>query len=298
MDLFTRTDLRALLAEQQGPCVSLFMPAKPGGLDENRIRFKNLLGAADKRLVAYGLRSPDARDFLAPLHSLLEDDFFLLGQCGGLAVFQARDFQRVYRLPWVFPEELDVGGLFLLAPLLPLLFGDGRFYVLALSQHSVRLFRGTRFTVTPIEVKGVPHNLAEILALDNPEFFTVHSYPASARGGVHGFIGHEVGTDDRKNDILHYFQRIDRALHAVLREERAPLVLAAVGYLHPIYREASISRRACGGPSPSTTRPSRRDGPPRTSTRSSRRRIADNSRSSSPRRASTRGASSTPAGTR
>jgi hypothetical protein len=240
MDLFTRADLRALLAEHERPCVSLFMPAHRGGAEEDPIRFRKLLGQAEERLIKHGLHIPEAREFLAPLHALLEDVSFWPNQCDGLAVFLARDLQRIYRLPWSYQEELEVGGLFQAAPLLPLLHGDGRFYVLAVSQNSVRLFQGTRFTVSPVDLKGVPRNLAEALRThDRDEVLTFHTRPTS--GGSWGaiFEGHGVGIDDEKDDLLRYFQQIDRGLHYVLREERAPLVLAAVDYLQPIYREAS-----------------------------------------------------------
>ena len=240
MDLFTRTDLRALLAEHERPCVSLFLPTHRGGAEEDPIRFRKLLGQEQERLVAHGLRPAAARELLAPLQSLLEDVSFWPNQCDGLAVFLARDFLRVYRLPWAFPEELEVGGLFLVAPLVPLLTGDGRFYVLALSQNSVRLFQGSRFTLSPVDLKGVPRNLAEALrSHDKDEVLTFHGRPTS--GGSWGaiFEGHGVGIDDQKDDLRRYFQQIDRGLHEALREERAPLVLAAVDYFLPIYREAS-----------------------------------------------------------
>jgi len=48
-----------------------------------------------------------------------------------------------------------------------------------------------------------------------------------------------VGIDDFKNDLLRYFQCIDHGLHEWLREEQAPLVLASVKYLWPIYHEAN-----------------------------------------------------------
>jgi hypothetical protein len=104
-----------------------------------------------------------------------------------------------------------------------------RFYVLALSQNSVRLFQGTRFTVSAVDLKGVPRNLAETLRThDKDEVLTFHSRPTS--GGSWGaiFEGHGVGTDDAKDDLRRYFQSIDRGLHEVLREEQAPLIVAAV----------------------------------------------------------------------
>lgn len=240
MDLFQRADLRDLLAEQQRPCVSLFMPTQRGGREADPIRFRKLLMAAEEQLTAYGLSVPEAREFLEPLQSLLKDEFFWRHQSDGLAVFLSRNLQRVFRLPCTFPEELQVGGLFLVSPLLPLLQGDGRFFVLSLSRNGVRLFQGTRFTISPVDLRGAPHNLAEALAAhDRDEVLTFHTRPTSGRGWGAIFHGQGVGIDDEKNDLLRYFQRIDHALHAVLREEHAPLVLAAVDYLQPIYREAN-----------------------------------------------------------
>jgi hypothetical protein len=39
--------------------------------------------------------------------------------------------------------------------------------------------------------------------------------------------------------MLEYFRQIDHGLHDILRDAKAPLVLAGVDYLHPIYRQAN-----------------------------------------------------------
>jgi hypothetical protein len=240
MDLFTRADLKTLLEGHEPPCVSLFMPTHRGGAEEDPIRFRNLLGQAEEQLVAHGLRATEARELLVPLHSLQKEGSFWSNQCDGLAIFLSPDLQRVYRLPWTFREELQVARLFHVAPLLPLLQGDGRFFVLALSQNCVRLFQGTRFTVSPVDLKGVPHNLAEALRThDRDEVLTFHTRPTSSGSWATIFEGHGVGIDDAKDDLLRYFQSIDRGLHEVLRDEKAPLVLTAVDYLLSIYREAN-----------------------------------------------------------
>jgi Bacterial archaeo-eukaryotic release factor family 7 len=61
------------------------------------------------------------------------------------------------------------------------------------------------------------------------------------QGGRHPaiFHGQGVGTDEDKDDLLRYFQHIDRGLHDLLRDETAPLVLAGVEYLFPIYQQAN-----------------------------------------------------------
>ncbi len=67
------------------------------------------------------------------------------------------------------------------------------------------------------------------------------SFGTMGKGGRHPaiFHGQGVGIDDAKDDILRYFQHIDRGLHELLKEETAPLVLAGVEFLFPIYREAN-----------------------------------------------------------
>lgn len=240
MDLFTRDDLRTLLEPRSGPCVSLYLPTHRGGSEADPIAFRKLLSSAQDDLVRLGKRTSEAREFLEPLHRLVDDPLFWRNQCDGLAVFLAPDFLRIYRLPWTFSEEHLVGDAFLISPLLPLLHSDGRYYVLALSQNSVRLYQGTRFTLSPVDLKGVPRNLREALRThDRDEVLTYHTRPTSSGSWAAIFEGHGVGIDDEKDDLLLYFQRVDRGLHAVLREERVPLVLAAVDYLQPIYRQAN-----------------------------------------------------------
>jgi hypothetical protein len=51
-------------------------------------------------------------------------------------------------------------------PLLPLLSGDGRFYILALSQKEVRLLEGSRYGIDAVELEKVPRGLAAALKFD------------------------------------------------------------------------------------------------------------------------------------
>jgi hypothetical protein len=254
MDLLTKGDLQALLIKPQAHCVSIFMPTHRGGSEEDPIRWRVHLGEAEERLIAAGLRAPEAKKFLAPARQLLDSANFWKNQSDGLACFLAtahptlseeeRDkgesFRRLYRLPLAFPDLVVVGNRFQVTPLLPLFSIGGRFFVLALSQNVVRLLQGTAHRVSEVNLRGVPRSLSEaLLTHDRDEPLTFHGRPTS--GGTWGaiFSGQGVGIDTKKDDLLLYFQKIDRGLHAVLHEERAPLVLAAVDYLQPIYRQAN-----------------------------------------------------------
>lgn len=239
MDLFTRSDLKPLLEERQTHCVSVFMPTRRGGGEQDPIRWRIHLGEAEEMLVQAGLRAPEAREQLEPARRLLDDPIFWQSQCDGLAYFLASPFERLYRLPLAFEDLVVVGPRFHVTPLLPLLGGNGRFYVLAVSRNAVRLLQGTRDAVSAVDLTGVPHDLAAALLTRQREpVRTITARPTGA-GGPWQATSHGVGVDDPKEDLLHYFQQIDRALHPVLRRDEAPLALAAVDYLQPIYRQAN-----------------------------------------------------------
>lgn len=242
MDLFTRDNLKTLLAEHTSPCVSLFMPAHRGGAEEDPIRWRKLLAEAEEILVNAGWRGPEVKEWLAPGRRLLEDSTFWKNQSDGLAAFFAPEFVRLFRLPVALKDHVVVGNRFSIIPLLPAISSNGRFYVLALSQQGVRLLQGTRDRVSEVDLKGVPRSLAEaLLTHEAKEPFSFHGRRAGEGAGSWGgiFHGHGVGIDDSKDELLHYFQKIDRGLHPLLIEERAPLVLAAVDYFQPIYHQAN-----------------------------------------------------------
>ena len=140
-----------------------------------------------------------------------------------------------------FQELVVVSDRFHVKPLLPIFIADGRFYILALSQNEVRLLQGTRYSSREIALEGVPGNLAEALRFDDPEKqLQFHTGTPAGKGKRPAmFHGHGVGTDDSKVNLLRYFRHVDRGLHEILRDEEAPLVVASVDYLLPIYREAN-----------------------------------------------------------
>ena len=62
------------------------------------------------------------------------------------------------------------------------------------------------------------------------------------RGGVgaRGIVsGHGSAGDIQKDQVLRYFRKVNRALREVLAGERAPMVLAAVEHLAPLWRQVN-----------------------------------------------------------
>jgi len=246
MNTLSRDDLRTLMGKYKGLCVSIYMPTHRvgAGIQQDPIRLKNLLVEAEEHLLASGLRTPDAQELLEPAQKLLQDGLFWQRQSDGLALFLSSEAFRYYRLPFDFDELVVVTDRFHIKPLLPLLSGDGRFYVLALSQNKVRLLQGTRYNVSKVALEGVPESLAEALRYNDPEkrlqFHTSTRTPGGKGQRPAIFHGHGVASaDDPKDYISRYFHQVDEGLQDLLRDEQAPLVLAGVDYLHPIYKEAN-----------------------------------------------------------
>jgi hypothetical protein len=246
MDILIRGDLKTLMSKHKGLCVSILMPTHRAGAEtqQDPIRFKNLLREAEERLLVSGLGTPEAQELLKPAQRLLGDVFFWRHQSDGLAVFLSPGVFRYYRLPFDFDELVVITDRFHIKPLLPLLSGDGRFYVLALSQNEVRLLQGTRYSVSEVALEGAPESLTETLRYNDPEkrlqFHTSTRTPGGKGERPAIFHGHGVASaDDPKDYISRYFHQVDEGLQDLLRDEQAPLVLAGVDYLHPIYKEAN-----------------------------------------------------------
>jgi len=245
MKILTGDDLRALMSKHTGLCVSIFMPTHRAGAEtqQDPIRLKNLLGKAEECLLASGLRTPEAQELLKPAQKLLWNGLFWQHQSDGLAMFLSPEEFSYYCLPFDFEELVVVAKRFHIKPLLPLLSGDGRFYVLALSQNQVRLLQGTRYSVGEVDVGRIPASFAEALRYDDPErrlqFHTSTRTPGGKGERPAIFHGHGVGTNDAKANILRYFHKVDEGLQQLLRDEQAPLMLAGVDYLFSIYREAN-----------------------------------------------------------
>jgi hypothetical protein len=243
MNLLNTDELKALMERHEGPCASVFVPTHRRGpeIQQDPIRFKNLLKQAEQKLTQNGLRAPEAKELLEPAQALVQDSLFWAHQSDGLAVFISAEVFRQYSFPFNFEELVVVADRFHLKPILPLFSGDGRFYVLALSQNQVRLLQGTRFSIDEVDLNGVPRSLEEALRTDTPEK-QIH-WPASPQGGARKgapvFHGHGGGSEDPKDNILQYLRQVDKGLHDLIGNETAPLVLAAVDYLFPIYKEAN-----------------------------------------------------------
>ncbi len=127
MSLLSIDELKTLINQHQGLCVSIYMPTYQAGteIQQNPIRFKNLIKQAGNQLEEQGVRHTDALALLQPVIDLDKEDFWQ-HQNEGLAIFLADGELYYYRLPLQVDERVVVGDRFHIKPLLPAMTGTVR----------------------------------------------------------------------------------------------------------------------------------------------------------------------------
>lgn len=243
MDHITNNDLRELIDTQQAPCLSFYFSTHRSGVDtlQDPIRFKNLIREAERRMEELSVAAATIRTLLEPLRELADQYMFWQHQADGLAIFRNERLLRCYRLSFPVPELAMVGWRFHLKPLFPAVDPNQRYWVLAISQGGARVYEGNTHSLREMEVP----ELAEVAvaapgARGNER--KLQSHTANPQGSGRRFAifhGHGGGEEDRKEALAPFFRQVDEAVRKRLNGDSAPVVLAGVDYLCPIYRQVS-----------------------------------------------------------
>lgn len=242
MDRFARDDLRQLAEIEANPAVTIYMPTYRAGREvrQNATRFKNMIKSAYSKLTDAGVDDQHAESLLADVSDLAQDGDWWQHQSDGLAIFLTDQQCDYYRLPTHVGEFVSVGPRFHVRPLLRLVQVDGRFYVLAISQNSVRLLEGTRYGVEELQPERLPSDLRSALNIDE-HIRTLQQHSTGGANVAGSMIFHGQGGADmdvqKKDEITQYFHRISGGLASLLHDDQAPLVFAGVDYLFPLFRK-------------------------------------------------------------
>ena len=249
-DRITANELQELLRTDSKPCVSIFIPTQRSGHEmlQGPIRLKNLSTEAEHRLKELGHRWTLIEELLGEAHRIAAQLDFWEHQTRGFAYFSRPGNVRTFRLPVRVAEAVYVNDQFHVMPLLPLMMDEGRFYILAISEHHPRLYEATRFTVRHVDVPNWPTDLQSAL------YGAEHEQQIQRRGSGHpsttgktgGSFAYSTGPgsdmDHRKSELKRYFNLLDAALEPIWKRKPAPVVLAGVDYELPIFRHACHSQ--------------------------------------------------------
>jgi hypothetical protein len=185
------------------------------------------------------LSDNEKQDLFAPVYELIEDYKFWQHQSDGLAIFLNHDEFHYYTLPVYFEEFSYVSDHFYLKPLMPYMNDNAQFYLLALSLKGARLFEGFAHQIDEIEMDDLfPATFKDSVGYDYEEK-NLQFHTGQSRNDKAMYHGHGKGKEDEKTEILKFFRDINKGLMEVLHDKNAPLVLAAVDFLVPLYRKVN-----------------------------------------------------------
>jgi hypothetical protein len=146
----------------------------------------------------------------------------------------------------VAPEsEVMCQKAFYVSPLIPILACKQYFYLLVISKQKCKLFRADAFGMEHIDVPDLPDDMMEIKRISEKDASTVRIGTSSGTGGAN-FHGMGGGNPDEKANIATYFEYVDDILfRQIFNTENAPLLLAGVEYLIPIYKSVCDYHNVC-----------------------------------------------------
>lgn len=246
--LLSKEQLAGLASHTGTPSVSLYMETHPAGFDKNEqkdvIAFKSLLQQITSELKNKGTDMLSIDRLLQPGYELLRNDKFWLQVSKGLAVFIAEGKFNYIKLPIAPKNELLINASFYLSPLIPMVTARDYFYLLVLSKKQAKLFRADQFGMVHISIPEIPNGIDDVVHFEEKDDQKL--FRTDTHGAGHGVNFHGIGSGkpDEKQNIAMYLDEVDETLwKAVLSKENAPLLLAGVEYLIPIFK--SVSQYNC-----------------------------------------------------
>jgi len=225
-----------LAEHHDAPCVSIYFPTHDAGMEVNeqadKLTFRSMLQKVQQSLIQQKINASVSGQLMIPGLQLLNDEDFWRNQSPGLAVFLSPGYGACCQLPTSPEEKLHINTGFQLTPLASMLTDTDYAYVLVLSKHTARVYRADRFTLSRIDIPEMPNGMDDVIHFEEKSGEGHSPGPEGARGGVSGL-------PDDKTNISIYLKEVDKTLRSEIGISNAPLFLAGVEYLLPIYRSVS-----------------------------------------------------------
>lgn len=224
VDIPSRSDVQALLADLGPARVSIYLPTTPltNEAQADRIALKNLATEAFGQLADHDKR--EVRAMEESIFDLIDDDDFWQFQANSLALFASPKGLRTFRLANRLTPVVEVSDRFYVKPLLRATTAPQTAFVLALSQNGVRVVQvAADLPAFEVRVDGMPKDAAS----------------AAGKSSIkdRSPSGRMQGSEGQKVRLAQYSRKIDHALRDLLGGRETPLILAATEPLLSIYAE-------------------------------------------------------------
>ena len=247
MKSITKDQLQELASVSGINCVSIYLPTHQRGKEVNEgkdaIVLKNHYQKLRSHMEKKGFSEQEANAYLQPIRALIDDASFWRHQDQGLAVFLADNYFKTMKLPYAVNEFSWLSTSFDLGQLVPLTAKNRAFYILGISLNKVRLLEADEHGAEEMDLSAqLPEGMEDALSYyDFEKNLQYHS--GGSQSGTGGTIFHGQGGNGDKEDayIAEYFRRVDEALPRIIAHRDRPVVLAAVGEWHPVFRKANTA---------------------------------------------------------
>lgn len=230
--------LDRLVQSREAINVTLTLPTFKKGeeVQQNPIRFKNLLNEAESKLEQAGCSSQEIDQWLREPRQQLDDLQFWNHTDRGLALYLNSSMYEIFQLPYDLPEQVYVQDHFLITPLIPMVSLSGSWSMLAISPKNLRLLRCTRDDVHDMTPDDIFTNMESFLD-EKPE---VHlQYHTSGSGREATFFGHGGDNEDGKTVLRKYLHGVEESVTRTLNRSGEPLLLAGTEEVAALYRSMS-----------------------------------------------------------
>ena len=212
-----------LLQQVRGyPAVSILLPTHRTSPDNRQdpIRTRNLIQEASDRLL-----QEFSRREIEPVLNRLEqvaNEVDYRGALDGLAIFVNQDVTRIFYLPFPLAERVVIDETFATRDLVYALNRTTRYWVLALSENSTRLFEGVRENLTEIQEEGFPLE---------------HTGPTRGKAKpTDPAVQASAVRDERHRQ---FFREVDDAFKPFYADDELPLVVVGVDRYLAFFQEVS-----------------------------------------------------------
>lgn len=245
-------DLKVLLSGE-GPCLSVYLSlsnASTAGRNpnakENELRWRECLQAAESQASPFGEEGKKLLDSVRnPATVFPESNGEARPRQGkSIAFFHSANISQTVELDGEVTDRAVLGRSFHVRPLVKELVHDRNFYLLALSQKNTRLLHCTMHTSEELAFpEGFATDFEQWMNQAKPDHTAVNNAMAvGAAGSVRPDALAPKGSDaeDRDEYLSHFAKHIATGVGQVLKGKTEPLVLCAVEYEVPIYREVNI----------------------------------------------------------
>jgi hypothetical protein len=217
--------LSELLAVEATPKITLQIRASSDA-KQRALTLRHLLELLARRLVKRNLPIVDIEDAIERVGELAEDPGLVMARSGTAAVYLAGDYAKSVLWSPNLAERAIVDTEFHMADTVTLL-DPAHCYLLTLCRGGAVLYRIDATSVRPIELVGVPADLAEATEHLDPERQLQFHQAQTAGRGAGGVIyhGHGIGEGRDIEELRNYLRAIDRGVRDAVAPAPAPLAL-------------------------------------------------------------------------